>query len=323
MAKQHIFAWGTSRRFNDYSSFIKNKFGGRVQKISVNVGLSCPNRDGTKGTGGCIYCDNTAFTPAYCNAADNITEQLRKGREFFSRKYHDMRYIAYFQSYTNTYAPIETLEALYREAVGNGIAGLIIGTRPDCINTELLDMLARINQIVPVAVELGMESTSDRTLELINRHHTWADSVKAAEMCATHGLQTGAHLILGLPGETAADYLEHARRVSALPLKTLKLHQLQIISGTPLAAICQKNSDFVSPFTLKDYISTVVSFLEHLSPDIVVERFVSVSPAEKVIAPRWNRMKNFEVVALIDKELEQRGTWQGRFFEGHSPIVSV
>ncbi|MBR5643118.1 MAG: TIGR01212 family radical SAM protein [Salinivirgaceae bacterium] len=312
MSEKHTFAWGTSRRFNDYSSFIKNKFGGRVQKISVNVGLSCPNRDGTKGTGGCIYCDNTAFTPAYCNAADNISEQLRKGREFFSRKYTDMRYIAYFQSYTNTYAPVETLEALYREAMGNGIAGLIIGTRPDCINTELLDMLARINQIVPVAVELGMESTADRTLELINRHHTWADSVKAAEMCANHGLQTGAHLILGLPGETEADFLEHARRVSALPLKTLKLHQLQIISGTPLAAICQKNPDFVRTISLNDYIATVVTFLEHLSPDIVVERFVSVSPAEKVIAPRWNRMKNFEVVALIDKELERRDTWQGR-----------
>ncbi|MBR4620873.1 MAG: TIGR01212 family radical SAM protein [Salinivirgaceae bacterium] len=312
MSEEHSFAWGTSRRFNDYSSFIKNKFGGRVQKISVNVGLSCPNRDGTKGTGGCIYCDNTAFTPAYCNAADSIAEQLRKGREFFSRKYPDMRYIAYFQSYTNTYAPVETLEALYREAVGNGIAGLIIGTRPDCINGGLLDMLARINQIVPVAVELGMESTADRTLELINRHHTWADSVKAAEMCASRGLQTGAHLILGLPGETEADFLEHARRVSALPLKTLKLHQLQIISGTPLAAIWQKDPDFVRPFTLNDYIATVVTFLEHLSPDIVVERFVSVSPAEKVIAPRWNRMKNFEVVALIDKELERRGTWQGR-----------
>lgn len=312
MSEEHTFAWGTIRRFNDYSSFIKNKFGGRVQKISVNVGLTCPNRDGTKGTGGCIYCDNTAFTPAYCNATDNISEQLRKGREFFSRKYPNMRYIAYFQSYTNTYAPIETLEALYREAVGNGIAGLIIGTRPDCINSELLDMLARINQIVPVAVELGMESTADRTLELINRHHTWADSVKAAEMCANHGLQTGAHLILGLPGETEADFLEHARRVSALPLKTLKLHQLQIIKGSPLAAIYQKNPDFVSPFSLNDYIATVVTFLEHLSPDIVVERFVSVSPTEKVIAPRWNRMKNFEVVALIDKELERRGTWQGR-----------
>ena len=312
MADQHTFAWGTSRRFNDYSSFIKNKFGGRVQKISVNVGLSCPNRDGTKGTGGCIYCDNSSFTPAYCNATDSIAVQLQKGREFFSHKYPDMRYIAYFQSYTNTYAPVETLEPLYREAVSNGIAGLIIGTRPDCISPELLEMLARINQIVPVSIELGIESTNNQTLERINRHHTFEDTVNAAQLCAQYGLETGGHLILGLPGETEADFLDHARRVSALPLKTLKLHQLQIIDGTPLAAVYRQNPDSISTFTLNGYIATVVSFLEHLSPDIVVERFVSVSPTEKLIAPKWNRMKNFEVVALIDKELEQRNTWQGR-----------
>ena len=312
MAEEHIFAWGTSRRFNDYSSFVRNKFGGRVQKISVNVGLSCPNRDGTKGTGGCIYCDNSSFTPAYCNATDSIAVQLQKGREFFSHKYPDMRYIAYFQSYTNTYAPVKTLEPLYREAVSNGIAGLIIGTRPDCISPELLEMLARINQIVPVSIELGIESTNNQTLERINRHHTFEDTANAAQLCAKYGLETGGHLILGLPGETEADFLDHARRVSALPLKTLKLHQLQIIDGTPLAAVYRQNPDSISTFTLHGYIATVVSFLEHLSPDIVVERFVSVSPTEKLIAPKWNRMKNFEVVALIDKELEQRNTWQGR-----------
>jgi len=315
MAEQHIFAWGTSRRFNDYSSFVRNKFGGRVQKISVNVGLSCPNRDGTKGTGGCIYCDNSSFTPAYCNATDSIAVQLQKGREFFSHKYPDMRYIAYFQSYTNTYAPVETLEPLYREAVSNGIAGLIIGTRPDCISAELLEMLARINQIVPVSIELGIESTSNLTLERINRHHTFEDTITAAQMCAQYGLETGGHLILGLPGETESDFLEHARRVSALPIKTLKLHQLQIIDGTPLAAAYRQNPDSFSTFTLNSYIATVVSFLEHLSPDIVVERFVSVSPTEKLIAPKWNRMKNFEVVTLIDRELEQRDTWQGRLFK--------
>ncbi len=314
MSDQQIFAWGTSRRFNDYSSFIKNKFGGRVQKISVNVGFSCPNRDGTKGTGGCIYCDNTSFTPAYCNAADSIAVQLQKGREFFSHKYPDMRYIAYFQSYTNTYAPVETLEPLYREAVSNGIAGLIIGTRPDCINDELLDMLARINQIVPVSIELGMETTNNQTLERINRHHTWQDTVAAAQLCADHGIETGGHLILGLPGESEDDFFKHARRVSALPIKTLKLHQLQIIAGTPLAEMWCQNLNFVRLFSLDEYLKTVVRFLEHLSPDIVVERFVSVSPADKLIAPHWNRMKNFEVVALIDKELERLKTWQGRLY---------
>ncbi|MBR5167346.1 MAG: TIGR01212 family radical SAM protein [Salinivirgaceae bacterium] len=314
MAEEHTFAWGTTHRFNDYSTYIRNKFGGRVQKISVNVGLSCPNRDGTKGTGGCIYCDNSSFTPAYCNANDSIAVQLQKGREFFSHKYPDMRYIAYFQSYTNTYAPVETLEPLYREAVSNGIAGLIIGTRPDCISPELLEMLARINRIVPVSIELGIESTSNQTLERINRHHTFEDTINAAQLCAQYGLETGGHLILGLPGETESDFLEHARRVSALPIKTLKLHQLQIIDGTPLAAAYRQNPNSISTFTLNSYIATVVSFLEHLSPDIVVERFVSVSPTEKLIAPKWNRMKNFEVVALIDKELELRDTWQGRLF---------
>lgn len=318
MAEHHIFAWGTSRRFNDYSSFVRKKFGGRVQKISVNVGLSCPNRDGTKGTGGCIYCDNSSFTPAYCNASDSIAVQLQKGREFFSRKYPDMRYIAYFQSYTNTYAPVETLEPLYHEAVSNGIAGLIIGTRPDCISRDLLVMLARINQIVPVSIELGIESTNNQTLERINRHHTFEDTVNAAQLCAQYGLETGGHLILGLPGETAADFIVHAQRVSALPLKTLKLHQLQIIDGTPLATAYRQNPDSITTFTLNDYIATVVTFLEHLSPDIVVERFVSVSPTEKLIAPKWNRMKNFEFVALIDKELELRNTWQGRLFESEN-----
>ena len=315
MAEQQMFSWGTTRRFNDYSTYIRQKFGGRVQKISVNVGLSCPNRDGTKGRGGCIYCDNSTFTPAYCNATDSIAVQLQKGREFFSHKYPDMRYIAYFQSYTNTYAPVETLEPLYREAVSNGIAGLIIGTRPDCITPDLLAMLERINQIVPVSIELGIETTNNQTLELINRHHTWQDTVAAAQLCAEHGIETGGHLILGLPGESENDFLEHARQVSALPLKTLKLHQLQIIAGTPLAAVYRQNPNSICTFTLNSYIATVVSFLEHLSPDIVVERFVSVSPTEKLIAPKWNRMKNFEVVALIDKELERLGTWQGRLYK--------
>lgn len=319
MSEQQVFAWGTHRRFNDYSSFIKNKFGGRVQKISVNVGLSCPNRDGTKGTGGCIYCDNSSFTPAYCNASDNISTQLKKGRDFFSKKYPDMRYIAYFQSYTNTYAPIETLQPLYQEAIDNGIAGLIIGTRPDCINAELLDMLAKINEHVPVAIELGMETTNDKTLERINRHHTWQDSVSATRLCASYKLQVGGHLILGLPGETESDFLLHAKRISELPIQTLKLHQLQIIKNTTLASIYSQNADYVNLFTLDEYIKTVVHFLEHLNPKIVLERFVSVSPADKLVAPRWNRMKNFEVVALLDKELENQGTWQGRLYKHNNP----
>lgn len=315
MSEQQFFKWGTARRFNDYSSFIKKKFGGRVQKISVNVGFSCPNRDGTKGTGGCIYCDNSSFTPAYCNATDTITEQLRKGREFFAKKYPDMRYIAYFQSYTNTYASVETLQPLYQEAIDNGIVGLIIGTRSDCIDNQLLEMLAKINQVIPVCIELGIESTNNQTLEIINRHHTWEDTMQAAMLCKKYNLQVGGHLILGLPNESETDFLEHARKISTLPLQTLKLHQLQIIKGTPLASTYAQNPDYVQLFTLDSYLKTIVKFLEHLRHDIVLERFVSVSPTDKLIAPKWNRMKNFEVVALLDKELELQNTWQGRLYQ--------
>lgn len=318
MPNNNTFAWGTTRRFNDYSSFIKQQFGGRVQKISINAGLSCPNRDGTKGTGGCIYCDNSSFTPAYCCPNDNITTQLEKGRKFFAVKYPDMRFIAYFQSYTNTYAPIATLEPLYQEAISNGIVGLIIGTRPDCINNQLLDLLSKINSVIPVAIELGIETTNDTTLNLINRHHQWIDSIQAINQCAKYNIQVGAHLIIGLPNETETDFLLHAKRLSQLPIKTLKLHQLQIIKNTTLANIYHNNPNFVNLFTLDNYIKTVVRFLEHLNPNIVLERFVSVSPTEKLIAPRWNRMKNFEVVALLDKELEAQQTWQGRLYTSHN-----
>lgn len=311
---QPVFSWGHSRRFNDYSSYIKQKFGGRVQKISVNVGFSCPNRDGTKGTGGCIYCDNSSFTPAYCNASDSIEKQLISGRDFFSHKYPDMRYMAYFQSYTNTYAPIQQLKESYLQAIDCGMVGIIIGTRPDCINEELVKMLAEVNSIVPVVVEFGIESTCNQTLVEINRHHTWQDSLSSIELCAKYGIETGGHLILGLPFESRQTMLSHATAVSATSIKTIKLHQLQVIEGTILAHRYAKNPQYVSPFDLPSYISLVVDFLEQLSPEIVVERFISVSPANKVIAPHWNRMKNFEVVALIDKELQRRNTWQGRLF---------
>ncbi len=314
LSADYVFPWGHSRRFNDYSSYIKQKFGGRVQKISIDVGLSCPNRDGTKGIGGCIYCDNSTFTPAYCNASDSIEKQLKSGREFFSRKYPNMSYMAYFQSYTNTYAPIQQLRKSYMQAIDCGMVAIIIGTRPDCIDEELVQMLAEINRIVPVVVEFGIESTSNNTLVEINRHHTWQDSLASIELCDKYGIETGGHLILGLPSETRETMLGHASAVSATTLKTIKLHQLQVIEGTTLAHRYANNPNYVTPFDMHNYVSFVVDFLELLNPEIVVERFVSVSPASKVITPHWNRMKNFEVVALIDKELQRRNTWQGRLF---------
>jgi hypothetical protein len=292
-------------------------FGHRVQKISVNVGFSCPNRDGSKGTGGCIYCDNNSFKPDYCRPSETVSQQIESGKAFFAPKYPDMRYIAYFQSYTNTYAPLDELEALYREAIASpDVVGLIIGTRPDCISENLMERLTVINREIPVTIEFGMESTRNETLTEINRCHTWEDSVAAVKLCDRFNIKCGAHFILGLPGEDRETMLNHAIKISALPIETIKLHQLQVIRNTTLAMRIEQNPTYVKLFSLEEYIQLAVDFLEQLNPAIVVERFVSVSPGDKLIAPKWNRLKNFEVVALIDKELELRDSWQGKFYKG-------
>ncbi len=310
-----IYPWGHPRRYNDYPGYIKKVFGGRVQKISVNVGFSCPNRDGTKGFGGCIYCDNKTFRPGYCEPEKPVKEQVLRGVGFFEEKYPDMNYLAYFQSYTNTYAPANQLWALYREAVAHEkVAGLIIGTRPDCINQEIIEVLKEIALTKPVTVEFGLESTNDQTLKEINRCHTWKDSVKAIELCNKNGIEAGVHLILGLPGESRVDMLNHARLISDLPVKTLKLHQLQVIKNTVLARRFAENPEYVKLFNLDDYIDFVIDFIEQLSPEIIIERFVGTSPVEKLIAPKWNKTKNFEVVAKIEKRLKERDTFQGRLY---------
>ena len=312
----NIYQWGHSRRYNDYPSYIKRVYGGRVQKISVNVGFSCPNRDGTKGTGGCIYCNNKTFKPGYCEPEIPVKKQIAKGIAFFEKKYPDMLYMAYFQSYTNTYAPVGDLQKLYMEALSANkkVKGLVIGTRPDCINAEILLMLKDIAGDYPVTVEFGIESTIDKTLTEINRCHTWQDSVDAINLCRKYGIDAGAHIILGLPGETKDNMLAHADIISKLPVKTLKLHQLQITKNTTLAKRYLQNPDYVQLFTLNSYINFVIQFIERLNPEIIIERFVSTSPLDKLIAPRWNRMKNFEIVAKIEKELEKQNTYQGRLY---------
>lgn len=307
------YPWGHQRRFNDYPTFIKNKFGFRVQKISVNVGFSCPNRDGTKGTGGCVYCDNNTFKPGYCEPQESIFSQLDTGIKFFEKKYPEMSYMAYFQSYTNTYAPIAELKKMYQQALSHRkIVGLVIGTRPDCINEEILDMLVAITEGKYLTIEFGLESTLNRTLDAINRCHSWEESINAINLCHAKGIKVGAHLILGLPGESKSEMLNHAAEISKLPIHTLKLHQLQITKNTKLAQQYMKEPESIFLFSFSDYLSFVIQFIELLSPNIVIERFVSTSPLDKLIAPRWNRMKNFEIVAQIEKELEKRGTWQGK-----------
>jgi uncharacterized protein len=313
------FPWGHHRRFNDFSTHFRRIFDQRVQKISLNTGFTCPNRDGSRGRGGCSYCNNETFNPAYTDLASSVTEQLNRGMAFFSDKYPDMHYVAYFQSYTNTYAPLGYLQALYEEALAHPrIKGLVIATRPDCIDADILDYLVRLSEKTYVMVEYGVESHLDRTLERINRGHTFADSVGAITETARRGIHTCAHMILGLPGESYADFLNQARVISALPVENLKLHQLQIHKGTVMARQYFEDPQLFHLFSAEEYTDLVVDYLELLNPAIVVERFISQSPVELLIAPRWG-LKNFEVVAKVEKRLKERNTWQGRRFE--APVV--
>ncbi len=308
------FAWGHDKRYNDFSTYFRNNFSERVQKVSVDAGFTCPNRDGTKGLGGCTYCDNKTFKPSYTNLKNSVTRQVEEGIAFFSKKYDAMKFLAYFQAYSNTYAPFSELKKLYEEALQHRkIVGLVISTRPDCISGELLDYLEELGKKVYVMLEFGLESHLDKSLERINRGHTFADSVWALEETAKRGINNCAHLILGLPGEKRIDWLEQARIVSELPVKNLKLHQLQIHRNTVLEKQYRSNPENFNLFTVEEYVELVIDYLELIHPDIIVERFVSEAPAEMVVAPKWG-LKNFEFVAKVEKQLEARNTWQGRLF---------
>jgi radical SAM protein (TIGR01212 family) len=317
MGKQN-FVWGHKKRYNDFSTYFRSQFSERVQKVSVDAGFTCPNRDGTKGKGGCTYCNNVTFKPSYCNLDNSVTIQVQEGIEFFAKKYSSMKFLAYFQAYTNTYAALDDLKRLYQEALQHPkIVGLVISTRPDSVTEEMLDYLADLSKEVYIMVEFGLESHLDKTLELINRGHTFAESVWALEETAKRGINNCAHLILGLPGETRADWLEQARVISKLPVKNLKLHQMQIHRNTVLEKQFKKNPDRFHIFTVEDYIELVVDYLELLNPAIIVERFVSEAPSEMVIAPQWV-LKNFEFVSKVEKRLVERDTWQGKLFEGNA-----
>lgn len=311
-----------TKPYRDFGDFLAGIFSEKVQKISLNAGFTCPNRDGTVGRGGCTYCNNQTFSPEYCLPEKSIGEQLEEGIRFFSRKYPSMRYLAYFQAYTNTYDRIDRLVEKYDEALRHpAVAGLIVGTRPDCVPDELLDYFAALSKSRFVMVEYGLESTLDRTLLRINRGHTHACSEDALRRTAQRGVYTGAHLILGLPGESRDEILHHARVVSELPLTTLKLHQLQLIRRTQMAQEFADSPDDFHLYTAGEYVELAIDFLERLNPAIVVERFVSQSPKEWLIAPDWG-LKNFEFTARVRQRLRERNTWQGRLFgqEGEQTV---
>lgn len=303
-----------NKPYRDFGNFLKEIFPYKVQKISINAGFTCPNRDGKKGFGGCTYCNNQTFSPEYCHTEKSVKEQLEEGIRFFSRKYPEMKYLAYFQAYTNTYDEIDRLIAKYEEALSfPDVVGLIIGTRPDCMPNELLDYFSTLSQNKFVMIEYGLESTSDRTLIRINRGHTHAESEDAILRTTDRGIYTGVHLILGLPGECKEEILHHADVLSALPITTLKLHQLQLIRHTRMAKEFEETPEEFHLYTADEYIDLVIDFMERLNPRIVVERFVSQSPKELLIAPDWG-LKNFEFTAKVNKRIAERNTYQGRLF---------
>ncbi|MCB9017357.1 MAG: TIGR01212 family radical SAM protein [Prevotellaceae bacterium] len=302
------------KRYNDYSSYLKNIFPEKVQKISINAGFSCPNRDGKVGTGGCTYCNNQTFNPEYCQPDKSIAQQLKEGMDFF-KKYEGQKYLAYFQAYTNTYGDLESLKAKYEEALScPSVLGIVIGTRPDCVDDSLLDYLGRLSKSHYVMIEYGVESTLDRTLELINRGHNYKTAADAILKSAERGIDTCAHLILGLPQESRDEILDHASKISKLPLTTIKLHQLQIIRGTKMAQQYRSNPEWFHIYTAGEYIDMAIDFTERLNPDFVIERFVSQSPKELRIEPNWG-LKNYEFTAKLEKRMTERNSFQGKAWQ--------
>ena len=289
--------------YNDFGTWIRKQFPDfRVQKISIDAGFSCPNRDGKISSGGCTYCDNRTFNPSYCDRKKSISEQLEEGKAFFARKYPDMKYLAYFQAYTNTYAKVEQLREMYEEALRvEDVVGIVIGTRPDCMSDELLDYLEELNKRTFLLVEYGIESANDDTLRRINRGHDFACSRDAVERTHARGILTGGHIIIGLPGEDAEESLRQAPIISSLPLDILKIHQMQIIKGTRLAQEYAEHAFHV--YSVEEYIDVIVRFIRLLRPDLVLERFVSQSPKELLVAPKWG-LKNYEFTNLLNNRLK-------------------
>jgi radical SAM protein (TIGR01212 family) len=317
MRQEQKYSWGTARRYNSYTDWFTTHFGKRVQKVSINAGFTCPNRDGTLGFGGCTYCNNEAFIPAYCIPESSVTEQIERGIAFHRKRYRRAdSYLAYFQAYTNTYAGIERLMSLYEEALRHpAVAGLVIGTRPDCVSSELLDYLARLSVDRFVTVEYGIETVSDVTLKRINRGHTFADAMKAVEETSGRGIRTGAHLIFGLPGESRSQITASAEAISSMPVNILKIRQLQLIRGTAMAQEFRDKPEEFDLYSLDDYISLVISFIERLNPAVMIDRISGEAPPRMLDDPRSWSLRSNEILHLFGERLEESETWQGRLYK--------
>lgn len=313
-----IYPWGDERPFNSYAGYFRRTFGGRVQKVAVNAGFTCPNRDGKVGTGGCTFCNNGAFTPSYCQPSKSVTQQIEEGIEFHRNRYRTAsRYLAYFQSFSNTYAPLERLQELYDEAlVHPEVAGIVVGTRPDCVDEEKLDYFASLAQKRGkyVTIEYGIESVNDRTLQAINRGHDFATARRAVEMTAERGLHVGAHFILGLPGESDEELIAQTEIINSLPLTTIKFHQLQVFAGTTMAEQYDHNPEQFRFWEVDEYIDLFIEILRRLRPDIVVERFASEAPPRYHYGRNWGLIRNETLLAMFEKRLRERGAYQGELY---------
>ncbi|MBN1132896.1 MAG: TIGR01212 family radical SAM protein [Bacteroidales bacterium] len=310
------YPWNSTRRFNAYSDYFRALFGERIQKITINAGFTCPNRDGTCGWGGCTYCDNRAFIPSYAVPGKTVEEQINQGIRFHQKRYRKVKkYLAYFQAYSNTYAPLEELKKIYRPALDHpDIVGIIVGTRPDCIDDAILDYFEELSRTRYVVLEYGIESVYDRTLLRINRGHDFAASVKALEATAGRGIRTGGHIIVGLPGETVKDWIEEAGILSHLPLSNIKFHQLQIIKGTVMAKEFLDNPGDFTHLGLNDYLSIIADILERLNPKFIVERIAGEINPGLALTRGWG-VRYDEVLRRFENVLEVRDTWQGRLYE--------
>ena len=308
------YGFPDGKRYSSFVGYFKRKYGERLQKIVLDAGFTCPNRDGKVGRGGCTYCDNAAFHPSYSTAGKSLYQQMEEGIEFHKVRYRTTEhYLAYFQSFSNTYAPLERLKQLYTEALSHpSVVGIVVGTRPDCVDEEKLDYLAELAKDHVVIVEYGIESCYDKTLARINRGHDFETARKAVIMTAERGIDVGAHFILGLPGETREMMLEGCRLINELPLRSAKFHQLQIVKGTRMEKEYEECPQDFERFTLDEYLDFFADMLERLRPDLYIERFAGEVPPRFVNETPWGLIRNAELLRLLDKRLEERDTWQGR-----------
>jgi radical SAM protein (TIGR01212 family) len=311
--KTQRFVWGDPMRYNSFAAYQKRAYGTRVQKVTVNAGFTCPNRDGTLARGGCIYCNNHSFNPSYNEARNPIRQQIDEGIEYLQRRYKDVtKFIVYFQPYSNTYAPLDTLKRLYEEALSHPlVAGLTIGTRPDCIDEQNIRYLAELATTYDITIEYGLESISDETLRRINRQHDVQAYLNALELTAGRGIKICTHMILGFPWETREMWLHTAGWLSGKPFDFLKVHQLHIVKDTVLAEQFAKN-----PFRLpelSEYLDVIIGFLERLNPRIVIQRLFGEAPPALLVAPDWG-IRNTQLLKMLDEEMERRDTWQGKLY---------